>query len=97
MYKHMEQQLNLYLISQSENNDYDTYDSAVVVAESEEQARRIYPGNDPMWDEGMSSDDSWMWSHCWATPDNVRVLFLGPCQVPEAKVGTVICASFRAG
>lgn len=33
--------MNLYLISQDVNNDYDTYDSAVVAAESEEEARGI--------------------------------------------------------
>ena len=35
--------MNIYLISQKENNDYDTYDSAVVVAPNEEVARRIHP------------------------------------------------------
>ena len=36
--------MNLYLISQNRNNGYDTYDSAVVAAESEEKARMIRPG-----------------------------------------------------
>ena len=35
--------MNLYLISQSVNNEYDTYDSAVVAAESEEDATKIHP------------------------------------------------------
>jgi len=37
--------MNLYLISQTINNGYDTYDSAVVCAESEDEARKIHPSN----------------------------------------------------
>jgi hypothetical protein len=36
--------MNIYHISQSVNRGYDTYDSAVVTAESEEDARQMYPG-----------------------------------------------------
>ena len=35
--------MNLYLISQDVNDGYDTYDSAVVVAKSEQDARDIHP------------------------------------------------------
>ena len=35
--------MKLYLISQSMRCDYDTYDSAVVAAESESDARTIHP------------------------------------------------------
>ena len=38
--------LNLYLIYQYLNNDYDTYDSAVVAAESDGDARNIHPSGD---------------------------------------------------
>lgn len=34
----------LYKISQNVNNDYDTYDCAVVAAHSEDEARNIHPG-----------------------------------------------------
>lgn len=36
--------MNLYIISQHINNDYDTYDSAIVCAENEGDARRMDPG-----------------------------------------------------
>lgn len=36
--------MNLYLIWQEKNTNYDTYDSAVVAAESAEDARWIHPG-----------------------------------------------------
>jgi hypothetical protein len=37
--------MNIYLISQDKNSDYDTYDSAVVAAESEQDAREIHPSS----------------------------------------------------
>ena len=39
----------LYKIWQEVNNDYDTYDSAVVCAESVEEARNIDLGTDEQW------------------------------------------------
>lgn len=35
--------MNIYLIWQTVNRGYDTYDSVVVCAESEEDAKTIYP------------------------------------------------------
>ena len=35
--------MKLWLISQDVNNNYDTYDSAVVAAETEEEARVTFP------------------------------------------------------
>jgi len=35
--------MNLYLLSQNENNNYDTFDSCVVCAENEYEARNIMP------------------------------------------------------
>lgn len=37
--------MNLYLISQDINNGYDTYDSAVVAANSPKDARDIHPSS----------------------------------------------------
>ena len=49
-----ETEMNLYKISQDENNDYDTYDSAIVAAETEDAAKRTHPsGDDTNW------GDSW--------------------------------------
>lgn len=69
--------MNLYLISQTENNGYDSYDSAVVVAESEEAARKIHPAQSLV--EGA---EWWLdrWSkHTWCeSPAQVKVEYLGP-------------------
>jgi hypothetical protein len=79
--------MKLYLISQNDERGYDTYDSAVVAAASEEIARKTHPGGG---DEFNSWDSSWT-----NDPNKVKVEYLG-----EAKAGTkegVICASFNAG
>lgn len=80
--------MNLYLISQSENNGYDTYDSAVVVAENEEDARNIHPsGKNENWGYVF---DSWC-----SSPNKVKVEYIG-----KPKTGTlkgILLASFNAG
>lgn len=79
--------MNLYLISQDVNNDYDTYDSAVVAAKNEEMARNTIPGG---LHNTFEHNCSWVRS-----PDQVKVELIG-----KAKAGTkpgVICASFNAG
>lgn len=87
--------MNLYLISQESNNTYDTYDSAVVAAETEEAARMIHPGSIlektrlADWNGKARDYDS------WTDAEQVSVVLLG-----VAKEGTkagVICASFNAG
>lgn len=78
--------MKLYLISQDVNNDYDTYDSAVVAAENDEAARLTLPGHS-RWGDYYTS---------WAkNPDQVTVLHIGDA-VPGTEAG-VICASFNAG
>jgi hypothetical protein len=80
--------MKLYLISQDQNNDYDTYDSAVVCAKSEEEARNIHPN--------VFSDDPWEDSGAWcSSPDLVTVIEIGvanPSQAPG-----IVCSSFNAG
>ena len=78
--------MNLYLISQRKNNGYDTYDSAVVAAESEDDARSIHPGGGP-----YSADQA----YTWAAPEYVTAIFIGIAS-PGTERG-VICASFNAG
>jgi hypothetical protein len=77
--------MKLWLISQTGNDDYDTYDSAVVAAESEDDARNVHPSN----------SEPREFSACWVDPSKVTVKLIG-----TAAKGTergVICASFNAG
>jgi hypothetical protein len=87
--------MKLFLISQSENNDYDTYDSAVVAAPDEDTARKMHPyrGTEPplKWEKllGEYSD--------WAAPENVSVKCIGETRDDADERPRVICASFNAG
>ena len=76
---------NIYIISQEFNNNYDSCDSAVVVARNEDEARNIHPsGEFPIW---LSE---------WCPPEHVKVQFLS--KAPKAlKPGTIVCASYNAG
>jgi len=81
--------MKLFLISQDQNDDYDTYDSAVVAAPDEETARQADPYNGkPMeWGKTFSS---------WCRgPEHVTVRYIGEA-APDVKQG-VVCASFNAG
>ena len=82
--------MKLWLISQDTNNDYDTYDSAVVAAETEAEAKMMHPS------EGEDIGPEQSFAYTWVSyPAEVRCEYIG-----EAKDGTqkgVICASFNAG
>lgn len=79
--------MKLFLILQTENDDYDTYDSAVVAAETEEDARLINP--DGKEEFGMAYS-SWC-----KTPDDVTVKYLGIAA--EGTQAGIILGSFNAG
>lgn len=83
--------MNLYLIQQDINNDYDTYDRAVVIATSEEEARTIHPAGYRWEDDKWSVTDINTWCH----PEHVTVKCIGITLL--GQVGDVICASFNAG
>lgn len=89
--------LYLYLISQSENNDYDTYSDAVVAAYSEEDAKHIHPSEVYVWRNNKwvyPDSDSEEISSSWTTPDNVQVKVIGVSN--DTKPG-IILSSFHAG
>jgi hypothetical protein len=83
--------MKLWLIKQDANRGYDTFDSAIVAAETELFARCIHPHGE-LW--------NWEWEQgiygCWAElPDQVTAT-----QIGDATEGTppgVILASFNAG
>ncbi len=79
--------MNIYKISQTENNRYDTFDSAIVCAESEEAARLIIPGGYDNWGDPFS-----VWC---STPEQVTVTLVGTA-CSETKKGVVL-SSFNAG
>lgn len=84
--------MNIYHISQTENNDYDTYDSAIVCAKTEDDARKIHPSGDDVrgWDHRFGSLRGWC-----SSPELVTVRVIGRA-FKDVKPG-VILASFNAG
>lgn len=81
--------MNIYLLTQDINNNYDTYDAVVVSAESEEEARSMHPrGYDIA--EASSRDDSWV---RLGQIDRIKVTLIG---VSCMRKG-VILASYNAG
>lgn len=100
--------MNLYLISQTANNGYDSYDSAVVAAKSAKDARKIHPS------EFVThvTDGKWMGTYSggpntgaeydnnsgrdwvkYSDIDCITVKFLGETIMERG----VILASFNAG
>lgn len=92
--------MKLYLLSQSVNNDYDTYDSVVVCAENENEARVVNPGGFYKW-----HDNAWWFQYwdkterkqnddTWCLPSEVEIVELGEAK-EDLKAG-VVCASYNA-
>ena len=86
--------MKLYRIWQDENKGYDIYDSAVVAAETPEQARGIHPREiydfyPRPWDGTEEPYGS------WCVIEKVQVEEIGDA-VDGTKAG-VILASFNAG
>jgi hypothetical protein len=97
--------MKLWKISQTTNHGYDTYDSAVVAAETEIEAKRTHPdGSDggDTWDS-QASEFGWRSSngvfgetYNWCRKaEDVTAELIGEA-VPGTKAG-VIVASFNAG
>ena len=81
--------MKIYKISQDVNTDWDTYDSAIVIAENEEKAKKTYPGKIK-----GSAKDRKRWN-AWCEIADVKVEYVG-----EAREGLkkgVVVASYNAG
>ena len=81
--------MKLFLIAQEQNNDYDTYDSAVVAAPDEETAKQMAPGTGKPVKDWKKNYSAWC-----NGPEHVTVRYLG--EAVDVEQG-VVCASFNAG
>lgn len=91
--------MKTWLVWQDSNNEEDTYQSFVCSAETEYDARHMYPHNNPRF---FWKDNTWCyyWENVlytdkgseWVSPDKVVVEFLGESNKRQAEV---ICADFR--
>jgi len=92
--------MRLYLIWQDVNNDYDTYDSAVVCAPNELTARSINPkdgmlrrpSDGKLLNEVTWKTETYGWAH---SIDDVKAKYLG--EAVEGSERGVVISSYNAG
>lgn len=86
--------MKLWLIKRIDHVGYDEYDSAVVVAETEDAARLIHPtGSAYLWNGTIWKDGNWS-DNVWADPATLKVQEVG---IASPGITGVVCASFNAG
>ena len=81
--------MNLYLVSQTINENYDTYDSFVVAANTPEEARSIHPNGQPIDSKAIRYGD-------WTAAENTTAKVIGVA-VDGTEAGVIFIASFNAG
>lgn len=81
--------MKLFLIAQSQNSGFETYDGAVVAAPNEETAKFIDPRRNGELIE------NWKLSYWCNSPEKVEVTYLG--ETAENIPQGVILASYNAG
>ena len=99
--------LFLWKLSQDVNNEYETYDSAVVVSSSPTLAARIHPAQysdtgkviyyfDRSSDCWRRHEDGTADSRSWAQPADIKVTCVGEASNWLGE-GAVVCSSYNAG
>ena len=83
--------MNLYLVSQTVNNDWDTFDAIVVCAANENHARKIPPGE---LRDYMDDEDGDYYGR-WARHEELNVKLIG--KALDCMLAGLILASFKAG
>lgn len=83
--------LKLYHIWQKVNNMSETYSSAIVCANNEDDARYIHPNGfsyiEEWWNNKYHMDD-------WTSPENVHVELIADSVVGDYKAGDVIISDY---
>ena len=80
--------MKLFLLTQNQNNGYDTYDAYIVVAETINEAVKILPSDLYTWESAHG-----VWA---SSPEHVTATYIGEA-AHGYKGGEVILASFNAG
>ncbi|QTP32805.1 hypothetical protein B7759_01383 [Burkholderia glumae] len=83
--------MKLWLIEQDQYTGYDVFDSCVVAACNEEDARDMHPRGSVIHDWTSHRHTDWAKDR-----DSVRVKYLGRAS-EEIRCQSVICASYNAG
>jgi hypothetical protein len=80
--------MKLFLLSQEVNSGFDTFDSCVVAARTEVEARKHHPGL------GWAMQAKYDYRDWAPSPDDVKVKYLGEA-APGVEAGIII-SSFNA-
>ena len=83
--------MKLYKISQNLNDDYETYNAAIVCASSEDEARHLHPHSGY-----LTADDG---RHTWVTLgqiNSIEVQYIGEAS-SNLDCPQIILASYNAG
>ncbi|MGO2981580.1 MAG: hypothetical protein ACTID1_00240 [Pseudolactococcus laudensis] len=95
--------MNIYKLSQTINDDYETYDSCIVIAENEEEAIKIHPNGRQNWDtRGRKLENSYFVYENfdiddWVEIEDIKVELIGIADRSLNGDIEVVCASFNAG
>ena len=95
--------MNIYKLSQTINDDYETYDSCIVIAENEEEAIKIHPNGRQNWDtRGRKLENSYFVYENfdiddWVEIEDIKVELIGIADKSLDTEIKIICASFNAG
>jgi hypothetical protein len=105
MYETINKSMNIYKVEQYINNDYDTYDSFVVIAETEQEARETPPSpftthhHDGEWYGSFDGGgEYWRDGQDWVEFDQIDKLIVTMIGIAaEDQHKGVVVASFNAG
>jgi hypothetical protein len=80
-----------YKLSQGEYKGYDTFDSCIVVALSEEEARLIHPR--------YGTGERWRYDRSWVSKEQAHLIAVEEIGIAydHLQPGTVVMSSFNAG
>ena len=82
--------MKLYLVSQSVNNGYDTYDSFVICCNSEDEAKQSHPSG-----RVLEREDNFLFYDWTNEQKNINVKYLG--EADQDLPAGIVCSSFNAG
>jgi len=92
--------MNIYLLTRPHKSNWDEYESCVVVAKTEEEARQTHPNGTFYEHVGEPCENNkWLkisWSNTWIHINAVKVELIGKAN-RHHLTRQVICSDFNAG
>ena len=95
--------MNIYKLSQTINDNYNTYDSCVVIAENKKEAVKVHPNGYQNWDTRGQKSESRYFRYenfnidDWSEIQHIKVELIGVADESLDAENKVVCASFNAG